>query len=128
MSSQVKIPRSQITNEKLNELIIDSIQDIKGKNIIKLDLREIEDAPAEYFIICEGDSNTQVKAIADNVYRRAKMEFGILPSHMEGTRNALWICIDYFSTVVHVFYRETRAFYELEDLWSDARFTEYESL
>jgi len=112
----------------MNELIIDSIQDIKGKNIVKLDLRHLEDAPAEFFIICEGDSNTQVKAIADNVQKRLKEEGQLLPSHVEGTRNALWICLDYFTTVVHVFYRETRSFYELEDLWGDAYFTEYESL
>jgi ribosome-associated protein len=128
LNSQVKIRQPKITTEELNDLIIESIQDIKGKNIVKLDLRALEDAPAEYFIICEGDSNTQVKALADNIQRRIKEEYGLLPSHVEGTRNALWICIDYFSTVVHVFYRETRTFYELEDLWSDAAFTEYESL
>ena len=128
MNSQVKIRQPKITTEELNDLIIESIQDIKGKNIVKLDLRALEDAPAEYFIICEGDSNTQVKALADNIQRRNKEEYGLLPSHVEGTRNALWICIDYFSTVVHVFYRETRTFYELEDLWSDAAFTEYDSL
>ena len=112
----------------MNELIVDSIQDIKGKNIVKLDLRHLEDAPAEFFIICEGDSNTQVKAIAGNIQKRLKEEGQLLPSHVEGTRNALWICLDYFTTVVHVFYRETRSFYELEDLWGDAYFTEYESL
>ncbi len=128
MNSQVKIRQPQITTEELNDLIIESIQDIKGKNIVKLDLRALDDAPAEYFIICEGDSNTQVKALADNIQRRIKEEYGVLPSHVEGMRNALWVCVDYFSTVVHVFYRETRTFYELEDLWSDAAFTEYDSL
>ena len=128
MNSQIKIQRRNLTTEEMNELIVDSIQDIKGKNIVKLDLRHLEDAPAEFFIICEGDSNTQVKAIADNVQKRLKEEGQLLPSHVEGTRNALWICLDYFTTVVHVFYRETRSFYELEDLWGDAYFTEYESL
>lgn len=112
----------------MNDLIIDSIQDIKGKNIVKLDLRRLEDSPADFFIICEGDSNTQVKAISDNIQRKLKAEGKVLASHVEGERNALWICLDYFNTVVHVFYRETRSFYELESLWSDARFTEYESL
>lgn len=128
MNSQAKVSHHPVSTEELNDLIIDSIQDIKGKNIVKLDLRDLEDAPTEYFIICEGDSSTQVKAIADNIYKRVKEEGHTLPSHMEGTRNALWVCIDYFSTVVHIFYRETRAFYELEDLWGDASFTEYESL
>lgn len=118
----------QLSNEALNELIIDSITDIKGKQIVKLDLRHVEDAPADFFIICQGDSNTQVKAIADNIQKRVKAEAHLLPNHVEGERHARWICVDYFNIVVHIFYRETRSFYELEDLWSDARFTEYESL
>lgn len=128
MNSQANVKQAGFTTEELNDLIVESIQDIKGKNIVKLDLRELDDAPAEFFIICEGESNTQVKAIADNIHKRLKDEADILPSHMEGTRNALWVCIDYFTTVVHVFYRETREFYELEDLWGDATFTEYETL
>ena len=128
MDSQINLKQPHLTTEELNDLIIDSIQDIKGKNIVKLDLRHLEEAPTDYFIICEGDSNTQVKALSDNIYKKIKQEAGILPSRSEGTQNALWICVDYFTTVVHVFYRETRAFYQLEDLWSDAKFTEYDSL
>ena len=70
----------------------------------------------------------KVKSIADNVHLRFKQEAGWLPSHFEGQQNANWICLDYFDVVVHVFYREARSFYELEDLWSDATFTEYDSL
>lgn len=128
MSSQVTVKPSQLSIEAINDLIIDSIQDIKGKKIVKLDLRQLEEAPTDFFIICEGDSNTQVKAISDNIYKRMKKEGNLLPSHVEGEKNALWICIDYFNVVIHIFYRETRTFYELEDLWSDAVFTEYESL
>lgn len=116
------------TQEDLNDIVIDAIQDIKGKHIVKLDLRRIGDAPTDFFIICEGDSNTQVKAIADNVSKRLKEELGVFPSNVEGTGASNWVCLDYFNTVIHVFYRETRAFYELEDLWSDAQFTEYETL
>ena len=114
--------------ELLNEIIVDSIQDIKGKNIVKLDLRDLEDSPTDFFIICEGDSNTQVKAISDNIAKRVKFEADIYPSHLEGERTAQWILIDFFSTVVHVFYPTARAFYELESLWSDANFTEYENI
>lgn len=128
MNSQAKLKELQLSTEELNNLIVDSIQDIKGKNIVKLDLRKLEEAPCDYFIICEGDSNTQVKAIADNIRKRVKEEAGLLPLHTEGERNALWICVDYFDTVVHVFYREKRAFYQLEELWGDASFTEYETL
>ncbi len=117
----------ELSEDALNDLIIDSIQDIKGKNIIKLDLRHLEDAPTDFFIICEGDSNTQVSAIANNVYGRLKKEGALLPTHYEGQQNGLWILMDYFSTVVHIFYKDTRSFYELEDLWSDAISTEYQS-
>lgn len=123
---------SQPLNEKVNELdlndlIIDSIRDIKGKNIIKLDLRKIDDAPADFFIICEGDSSTQIRSLADNVRRRVKEEFGLRPNHVEGVSGSKWILADYFDTVVHIFYPETRQFYDLEDLWSDAHSIAYES-
>ncbi|MEL6922660.1 MAG: ribosome silencing factor, partial [Bacteroidota bacterium] len=108
--------------------IIDSIQDIKGKNIVKLDLRHLEEAPAEFFIICEGDSNVQVKSISDNIYKRLKQEGNTLPLHVEGQQNAQWVLVDYFNVVVHVFYKDARSFYELEDLWGDAIFTEYQNL
>lgn len=127
MSTQVT-EKKELSITELNELILDSIQDIKGKKIQKLDLRHLDDAPTDYFFICEGSSNTQVKSIADNIYKRVKEEAGTLPLHFEGQRNALWICLDYFNVVIHVFYKETREFYQLEDLWSDAIFTEYETL
>lgn len=128
MNLETKVDDPNIGIEELNDLIIDSIQDIKGKQIVKLDLRELEEAPSDFFIICEGESNTQVKAISDNIHRRLKQEVNTFPSHVEGENNALWICLDYFNTVVHIFYKETRGFYELEALWSDAKFTEYDTL
>jgi len=99
------IPKNNQDEIELNDIIIDCIQDIKGKNIVKLDLTEIEEASADFFIICEGDSTTQVKAISNNIHKRIKDEFGILPNHVE-----------------------KRAFYEIEELWSDAKHTEYEDL
>ncbi len=128
MNTQTNLKHSKLTNEALNNLIIESIQDTKGKNIIQLDLRDIEDAPTDFFIICEGDSTTQVRAISDNIQKKLKEEYYALPNHVEGAQNALWVCVDYFTTVVHVFYRETRAFYDLEELWGDAKFTEYTNL
>ena len=122
------VANSEITPEELNDLIIKSIQDIKGEKIVQLDMRKLHDAPTNHFIICQANSTTQVKAIADNIYKRLKDEEDTLPSHYEGQGNALWICLDYFNTVVHVFYKETRKFYDLEDLWNDAKFTEYDSL
>lgn len=117
------------TNGDLNSLIIDAITDIKGKNIVKLDLRELEDAPADYFIVCEGDSNTQIRSIAEHVHHRMKEQHATLPGRgPEGLQTAKWVCLDYITTVVHIFHRETREFYGLEDLWSDARISEYASL
>ncbi len=114
--------------ESMNHLIIDAIQDIKGKNIVKLDLRSLDDAPADFFIICEGDSSTQVKAISDNIGRKLKEKLGMRPNHTEGMEGAKWILVDYFDTVVHVFYPETRQFYEIEELWGDATITQYENI
>jgi len=129
LNQQVNVQQERThTTEELNDLIIESIQDLKGKNLIKLDLRDVDDAPTDYFIICEGDSFTQVRAIADNVARTLRNEAATAPVHIEGQRSAQWVCIDYFTTVVHVFHPEKREFYELEDLWSDASITEYESL
>jgi ribosome-associated protein len=128
LNSPLQLKKPVVRQDTINALIIDSIQDIKGKNIVKLDLRFIDDAPADFFIICEGDSSTQVRAISENINRRLKNEADVMPTHVEGMRNASWICLDYFNTVVHVFYKETRQFYELEDLWSDAKFTDYETL
>ena len=112
----------------LNSLIIDSIQDIKGKNIVKIDLRRLGEAPADFFIICEGDSTTQVRAISENIFKRVSEELKVKPQHREGVDTSKWVLVDYFNTIVHIFYPETREFYDLEDLWSDADFTNYENL
>ncbi len=128
LTTTVAAPGSTVSVEELNDLIIDSIQDIKGKNIVKLDLRKLDDTPADFFIICEGDSSTQVRAISENIYKRLKQEAGQVPLHVEGRQNSRWICMDYFLIVIHVFHRETREFYALEELWSDAGVTAYENL
>lgn len=128
MKSNGLIATAHQNTETLNHLIIDAIQDIKGKNIVKLDLRALDDAPTDFFIICEGDSSTQIKAISENIGKRLKEEAGLLPNHTEGMDGARWILVDYFDTVVHVFYPETRAFYEIEELWGDASRTEYQNV
>lgn len=119
---------AKINVEKLNDTIIDAIQDVKGKNIVKLDLRKLESSPADFFIVCEGDSNTQVRAISTRVNKRLKDDFKLYANHTEGKDNAQWVLVDYFNVVVHIFYPEARKFYELEDLWSDAEITEYENV
>lgn len=110
--------------EQLNHLIVEGMQDKKGKKIVQLDLRKL-DGPADFFIICEGDSNTHVKAITDSIHKKVKEELHTHPNHSEGSSDSKWVLLDYFNTVVHVFHPETREFYELEHLWSDADVTEF---
>lgn len=128
----MKVQESEVivepTIEEINDLIIDSIQDIKGLNIVKIDLNKLEDSPANYFIICEGESTVQVSAIATNIKKRLRKELAVKCYHLEGMKESKWVLLDYFETVVHVFYPETRQFYDIEDLWSDGEFTEYQNL
>jgi ribosome-associated protein len=116
---------NRISSEQLNHAIVEGIRDKKGKKIVQLDLRNLGDAPADFFIICEGDSNTHVKAISDSIRKKVQEEMQQSPAHIEGSSNSKWVLMDYFNTVVHVFYPETREFYELENLWSDAGVTEF---
>ncbi|TND09778.1 MAG: iojap-like ribosome-associated protein [Bacteroidetes bacterium] len=123
-------PAKAKTTKKLNESLIlaesavRGILEKKGKNVVCLDLRGIENAVCEYFIICEGDSNTQVEAIAGSVTDFVRKELSTRPYRSEGWQNALWILIDYVTVIVHVFERDTRSFYNLESLWADAEAVE----
>lgn len=112
----------------LTKLIIDGIQDRKGKKITLVDLSSIESAAADSFIICEGSSSMQVAAIADSIREHLLDTERIKPYNYDGYRNSEWIVIDYGSTLVHVFLPETRHRYNLEELWSDARLTEVPDL
>lgn len=127
MRSKAKVKQSAVT-DSLNALIIDSIQDIKGKKIRLLDLRKLADAPADFFVVCEGDSSTQIRAIADNVYKRLSEEAHTKPLHLEGINSSRWVLLDYLNTVVHIFFPEARQFYDLESLWGDAQVQEFDTL
>ncbi|MCB0515359.1 MAG: ribosome silencing factor [Bacteroidetes bacterium] len=109
------------TNYSLGELIVEGIEDKKGIKIVRLDLRDISDAVCNEFIICEGTSTTHVNAIADSVTDKVKKESGEMPFSMEGMRQGEWVLVDYVDTVLHIFTHEKRNFYQLEDLWSDAK-------
>ncbi|MDA3890650.1 MAG: ribosome silencing factor [Salinivirgaceae bacterium] len=105
----------------LKDFIVNAIQDKKGKELIVLDLRDLDQSIADFFIICHGTSNTQVNAIADAVDRETRSELQEHVLHIEGAKNSQWILMDYGSVVVHVFQEEYRHFYNLEDLWADAK-------
>jgi ribosome-associated protein len=112
-------------NSKIIKAIIHAIQEKKGENIISLDLRKIPEAVADFFIICEASSTIQVKAIADFVEEHIKETVKETPYHHEGFQAAHWILIDYVNVVVHVMQTETRKFYKLEEMWSDAASDEF---
>lgn len=117
------------TSEKSSELadaIINAILDKKGHRVVKIDLREIQEAVTDYFIVCHGDSDVQAKAIAANVEKEIKEKFGAKPFFSEGQSQADWVLLDYFDVVVHVFQREKRDFFQLEELWSDGTVTRYD--
>lgn len=103
------------------DIVIDSILDKKGEEIVHLDLSELADAVSDHFIICHADSTTQVMAIGNHIRQNVFDKTGQKPFSSEGFENAEWILIDYLNVVVHVFYKEKRYFYQLEDLWHDAR-------
>ncbi|HNV97812.1 MAG TPA: ribosome silencing factor [Chitinophagales bacterium] len=104
----------------LTELVIDSILDKKGEEVVHLDLTALPDAVSDHFIICHADSTTQVRAIGNHIAENVFDKGGVKPFSKEGFDNAEWIIIDYMDVVVHVFYKEKRYFYQLEDLWHDA--------
>jgi len=114
---------NNVDKQALIDQIVSSIQDVKGEDIMIFDLSEIENSVAETFIICSGNSNTQVNAISGSVEKKVRNELGERPWHVEGTENAMWVLVDYISVVVHIFQREVRSYYDLEELWGDAKFT-----
>jgi ribosome-associated protein len=121
-SSVVRLTR----NSKIFKNIIKAIQEKKGQHIISIDLRKIPEAVADYFIICEGTSTTQVKAIADSVEVEVSKNCDELPYKHEGRQTYHWVLLDYVNVVVHVMLPENRRFYKLEEMWSDAPQEEHE--
>ena len=113
-------------NAKILKTIIQAIQEKKGEKIISLDLRKIHEAVADFFIVCEAGSTTQVRAIADFVETEVKNKCGELPYKHEGKQVLQWVIIDYINVVVHIMLPETRRFYKLEEMWSDAAMEEHE--
>lgn len=106
-------------NNKIDE-IVEAITDRKGKKISLLDLQKIETAPSSSFVICQGNSTSQVSSIADSIRERLQKNLDIKPYNYDGYKNSQWIVIDYGDVMVHVFLPEIRNFYNIEELWSDA--------
>ncbi|MGN1240765.1 MAG: ribosome silencing factor [Paludibacteraceae bacterium] len=118
---------TEISTEKLVDTIIEGIQNRKGERIVTIDLRKIKEAPAEYMVIAEGNSNTQVAAIADEVDDHVRTETHVHPLSVAGMENAEWVAMDYGTVFVHIMQREPRAYYDIEHLWEDGVVTTIEN-
>lgn len=115
--------KKKVNTDELITVIIKGIEEVKGEDIQLFDLREIENTVTDYFIICTGNSNTQVNAISGSVQKIVGKELKDKPWHVEGEANAEWVLMDYVNVVVHVFQKSTREFYDIESLWGDAKIT-----
>ena len=121
LTNRKKISATRLTkNSKIIKTIIAAIQEKKGENIISLDLRKINEAVTDFFIICEASNHPQIKAIADNVEYMVKEKCNENPYRHEGYQTLQWVLVDYVNVVVHIMLAETRKFYKLEEMWSDA--------
>lgn len=103
--------------------ITEGIQEKKGKNIVVADLTAIGDTICNYFVICQGNSPSQIAAIVDSIKEYVRKETNDKPAAIDGLRNAEWVAMDYSDVLVHVFLPEVRDFYNLEHLWADAKLT-----
>ncbi len=120
MKTKVSKNTKQNAVENLLTVIIDSILDKKGENVISLNLVGLDDAMTDYMIICEGNSSRQVKAIAENIEFKAKSILNERATFKEGYATVEWVLLDYIDVMVHVFQKDKREFYKLEQLWGDA--------
>jgi len=110
-------------SQLLSDIVIKGLQEIKGENIVYVDLSIMDNAVCENFIICTGTSNTHVNALAGSVEEEVRKALGEKPWKTEGFSNAEWVVLDYVNTVVHIFQEESRNFYNLDGLWADAKIT-----
>ncbi len=107
--------------------IIDGIEDVKGLDIKILDLREIENTVTQYFVICNGGSNTHVNALVGSIQKKVSKSLHEKPWHIEGLDNSEWVLMDYVDVVVHIFQKHIREYYDIESLWGDAKTTSIET-
>jgi len=116
----MNLPGKETETEQLIDAIVEGVQRKKGIDIVKIDLRKINHTECKYFIICHGNSSTQVDAIAHSVEDTVEELVNEKVWHVDGYRNSIWVLLDYADIMVHVFQRDARQFYDLENLWADA--------
>lgn len=117
---------STASAQKLSSLIVKGMQEKKANEIVLMDLRKVKNAVADFFVICSGNSDKQLDAIADSVDAEVYKGINENPWHVEGKNNKEWMILDYTNVVVHIFRKDRRSFYALEKLWGDAEITEIE--
>ncbi|MFY7828082.1 MAG: ribosome silencing factor [Flectobacillus sp.] len=113
----------EISSEELCNLVVKGMQEKKALDIVVMDLRGVKNAFADFFVVCAGTSDTQIDAIADSVDKEVWEATRTNPKSIEGKSNREWILLDYYDVIVHVFKKDRREFYKLEELWGDAQFT-----
>ena len=123
-STKRNIKTKEEPKDFLVNAVIEGMKERKALNIKLLDLRDIQNRVSDFFVISEAESTTHVNSIADSVSETVKKLTGERPFHTEGWENSQWILLDYVNVVAHVFMRETREFYNIEGLWSDAKITD----
>ena len=121
----IYMPKVSSKNNILLNAIIESIQSIKGNDLISLNFNKIENSICDFFVICSGTSSTHVKAIEENVRKKVQKMTKQKPWHVEQDNKADWILMDYSDIILHIFQEETRSFYNLEALWGDAKKTSH---
>lgn len=114
-----KIDSIKLNSEELCNAIVKGMQDNKAEDIVVIDLRKIENSVTDFFVIASGNSQTQIDGIADAVVRSTRKELQEKPWHQEGKNNTQWVLLDYVNVVAHIFQKDVREYYELEDLWAD---------
>ena len=125
LESRPKAVARLTRNSKVFKVIIKALQEKKAEKIVSLDLRKIHEAVADFFIVCEATTGMQVKGIGDYLQDEVKKECDEIPFKHEGYQHAKWVLVDYVNVVVHIMQPESRKFYKLEDLWSDAPLVEH---
>lgn len=124
----MKKTRTTTPAERLVNVVVLGMQEVKGRDVVHLDLRNVPNTVCDHFVICHGDSDTQVEALAGSVEKFARERAGEKPWHTEGQESKGWVIIDFVDVVVHIFHREKRNYYQLEQLWSDAIRNTYENV
>jgi ribosome-associated protein len=118
----------RLSSKQLSQVVVKGMQELKAEDIVLMDLRKVNNAVADYFVLCSGNSDTHIDAIAESVDVEVSKVDGESPWHREGQNNKIWVLLDYVDVVAHVFNHDKREFYALENLWGDAKIVRYDDV